>query len=93
MSKTRAEIMDIAVEGIALQVERLRGMAEKDVLEPNHARSLNEHLRVLSLVEKDRREAHKEGVSDAKVMTDEELESELLKAAKEIEARRGSGPK
>jgi hypothetical protein len=79
--------MDEATAVIESQVDSLRQLGMEKVLEPAHARSLCDYLRALSLVEKDRRDAHKEGASDAKVLTQEELELEILKAAKEIEAR------
>ncbi len=84
--------MDEATAVIESQVESLKQLGTEKVLEPAHARSLCDYLRALSLVEKDRREASKEGASDAKAMTEAELDEIVLRGAEEIKARRGPGP-
>lgn len=83
------EIERAAILLVAKQITMLADENDGGVMPDWHARSLEGHVRALEQIRKARRERRSDGRTEAKTMTDAELEGIILAEAERLRGKGG----
>jgi hypothetical protein len=93
MAKSRIEVIDEIVAMIHEDLLRIKVQNVGRQLNKDTAHAVAEYGRTMSALDRNMSAKEKGGADEARTLTDDELEAEIMKAAKAVEGRRGSQPK